>query len=581
MSTDNQHKPNAGRGRRNAKRRRSSPAAKSQKNSVEKDNIQASTAEQQPTQAQSPESISTEAEPQLEKTDTLAVTPKQEETPVITDNAQAAADKQQPSQPVAENITTTETVVKAETSKSQDADQIAKSQTKPLINDKQGEKKKMSSTNTSSKGTANKANKTAETKPVVAQQTPQKSGSGFAGLIAFVALLTSAAAGYGVYTNWEVMKKEKDAATETIANLKQQLKSQIESSQAAIKTEVNQSQQAMQQEVIKKQDEIQNSLSTKSQELQTLAQKVETSADDKISTAEANLSKAQLELGKATHTIQETQKKQDSLQVSIDGLYSRLGNTSKEWAIAEADYLLKVANHRLQLEQDVTTAIQALTLADKRLASIDDPALTEVRNIIAQELISLQTLPVPDQSGIAMQLTQLQNKVDQLPLKAHSMPVSRNTKPFEASDAPHVKGWAAVPGAVMKTLKDLVVVRYNDKPIEPLLSPEQVNNIQETLKLKLEQARVVLFRGAQKEYDANMDLAIAWTKDNFNMDDVATKKFVDTLNYLKDKQVALKTPDISASIRSLHKVAKRMELKIPHMESNANNNDNSNNVAMK
>ncbi|MDX1812069.1 MAG: uroporphyrinogen-III C-methyltransferase, partial [Gammaproteobacteria bacterium] len=181
---------------------------------------------------------------------------------------------------------------------------------------------------------------------------------------------------------------------------------------------------------------------------------------------------------------------------------------------------------------------------------------------------------------IAMQLTELQDKVDQLPLNARTQPTHKNTQQFAAGDAPQLEGWAAVPGAVMETLKGLVVVSYNDKPIEPLLSAEQISNLHENLKLKLEQARLVLFRGDQKEYQANMDLAIAWAEKYFNTDEVATKKFVDTLNYLKSKQIDLKVPDISSSLRALRSVSKRMEINIPSMDNNAKLEDDSTNVAM-
>lgn len=58
----------------------------------------------------------------------------------------------------------------------------------------------------------------------------------------------------------------------------------------------------------------------------------------------------------------------------------------KDWLMAETEYLIQLANHRLLLEKDVTTAIVALESADKRLAEISDPALLKVRNIIAKDI---------------------------------------------------------------------------------------------------------------------------------------------------------------------------------------------------
>jgi len=430
---------------------------------------------------------------------------------------------------------------------------------------------------------ARKANKTTEIAPQSKVAEQQKSGSGLATTVAVLAFILSASASYGIYWNWQQMQEEKNASAATIASLQQQLKSELTKSQAALKSELSQSTESIKSEVSQTQQTIQSELASKTQALETLAQTIETTTTEKIAAAEANLTSAQAELGKANSGIKETQKRQESLEVSIDGLYNRMGNTSRDWVIAEADYLLKVANHRLQLEQDVTTSIQALTLADKRINSLDEPALNEVRNIIAQELVALETLAIPDQAGVAMQLTELQAQVDQLPLNARTLPAQSETPEFEADDAMTVDKWEALPVAILDVLKGLVSVTHLDEPLGPTMSPEQIKNLHENLKLKLEQARMVLLRGDQALYDSNMQLAISWTEQFFNTEEVPTKKFVDTLNYLKAKPVTLKTPDISSSLRTLRKVAKRLEMNIPSLEKNAQNelDKNSSDLAMK
>lgn len=412
---------------------------------------------------------------------------------------------------------------------------------------------------------AKKANKTQEMVPAPVA-TQQKSGSGFATTLAAFAFVLSSAAGYGIYWNWQQMMQEQNNSAETIAALRKQLETELQKSQNTLQSEISSAKDSIQSEVSQVAAAVKEELSSKSQELQNLTQQIESATTEKITSAEEKLTNAQAELGKANHGIIETQKRQQSLEVSIDGLYSRLGNTSRDWVIAEADYLLKVANHRLQLEQDVTTTIQALTLADKRLNSLGDPALNEVRNVIAQELVSLETLAIPDQAGVSMQLTELQNQVDQLPLKGRERPVSSETD-IKADDAMQVENWQKLPLAIAEVLKGLVVVSEDDRQVS--LSPEQIRNIHENLKLKLEQARIVLLRGKQDLYESNMQLALEWIEKHFNADEVATKKFVDTIAYLKSKPVTLQTPDISSSLRTLRKVAKRLELNIPNLEENA------------
>ncbi|NIR97783.1 MAG: enzyme of heme biosynthesis, partial [Gammaproteobacteria bacterium] len=67
------------------------------------------------------------------------------------------------------------------------------------------------------------------------------------------------------------------------------------------------------------------------------------------------------------------------MQNSLEALHTELGRGRREWAIAEIEYYLRIANQRLQLLRDVDTATTALKLADQRLRALGDPALYEVR----------------------------------------------------------------------------------------------------------------------------------------------------------------------------------------------------------
>lgn len=505
----------------------------------------------------------------------------EQSTQTLTIDAEIAQLMTQPNAPEAESTlkSTLSSIESTQHSDISDAKDTKKAQStraetsENSIITQQGDRKNTMapSTNDTSKTEAKKANKTTESTPTPAPVIVQKSGSGFATTMASFAFILSVAAGGGIYWTWQQMQIEKAESASTISTLQQQLESELRKSQAALQSDLSSTQAAIKSELTQASASIRSELDSKAAAIEALTKNIESTTSSKIAGAEERFVAAQAELGKANHSIKETQKRQQSLEISIDGLYSRIGNTSRDWVIAEADYLLKIANHRLQLEQDVTTSIQALTLADQRINSLQDPALTEVRNVIAQELVTLQTLPIPDQAGIAMQLTELQNRIDKLPLNARTLPTQQALAPASADDAMKVESWEALPSAIWGVLEDLITVSYNDKPMEALLSPTQVKHLHENLKLKLEQARMVLLRGDQALYTANMDLAINWTEEFFNTEEIATKKFIDTLTYLKGKQVILQVPDISSSLRALRKVSRRLEIHAPGINNNASN----------
>ena len=458
--------------------------------------------------------------------------------------------------------------------KSADKKNTAPESSTSITNQLGDTKEKMATSNSNPEKTeAKKANKTTES--IAAPAPVQKTGSGGATVLAVFAIILTCGGGYWI---WDQMNIERQNSASTIAALQQQLESQlaksqqaIASSQDALRNEINQTKSEIKASASETQQSISTELTTKSMAIESMAKLIESSTAAKISAAESNLTTAQAELGKANLNIKETQKRQASLETSLEAVYARIGNTSREWVIAEADFLLQIANHRLQLERDVTTSMQALALADKRINSLSDPALNEVRNVIAQELMALQTLPVPDQAAVSNQLAALQDQVDQLPLAARTQPTHTKVADFKADDAMEVESWQVLPVAILDVLKGMVSVNYNDKPLEPLLSPEQVRNLHENLKLKLEQARIVSLRGDAELYAANLDLAINWTNKHFNGEEVSTKKFIEALNHLKTKQIVLKTPDITRSLNILRSVAKRLDMNLPSMNNNASN----------
>lgn len=61
------------------------------------------------------------------------------------------------------------------------------------------------------------------------------------------------------------------------------------------------------------------------------------------------------------HTLEEDQQ---SISHRISLLAALMGRSERGWTLAEVEYLLRIANQRLQLQRDVSTAEQALQAAD-------------------------------------------------------------------------------------------------------------------------------------------------------------------------------------------------------------------------
>ena len=87
------------------------------------------------------------------------------------------------------------------------------------------------------------------------------------------------------------------------------------------------------------------------------------------------------------------------------------------WLRAEAEYHLALANSELALAGRWESAITALGRADRALAELGATALRPVREAIAEELIALNAVSLPDVEGIAFALARLEQEAAELPLR--------------------------------------------------------------------------------------------------------------------------------------------------------------------
>jgi len=259
----------------------------------------------------------------------------------------------------------------------------------------------------------------------------------------------------------------------------------------------------------------------------------------------------------AKSRFKDVEQRQTLLKANLDGLYSRISNISKDWLIAEADYLIKVANHRLTLEKDIGTAIMALALADKKLKAVGEPALVEVRESIARQLADLEATPKIDIAGYSDKLVAITSNIDGLPLMGR---VAEGSKISESERNVELDGenWSQIMSSAGEAMMKLVTVRHNERPIDALIQPEQIKFLEENLRLKIEQARLALLQKDQALFQSNLKLVDNWIKLYYNTDDSKTQSVLTELASLKEVNLAPALPDVSLASKALHTVIARM-----------------------
>jgi uroporphyrin-3 C-methyltransferase len=212
--------------------------------------------------------------------------------------------------------------------------------------------------------------------------------------------------------------------------------------------------------------------------------------------------------------------------------------------------LLLIANRRLQLARDASSALAALRAADHQLELLASPNLLPVRREIAKEIAQLETLERADIVGMSLRLGGAAERLDQLPLAA-----DLRAQPQVAAAANENETGSG--RSIWRDILGLVSVRHQDKVRRPLLAPEQQYFVRENLRLMLYGAQHALLQGNVATYKQNLDTAARWLHEYFDQESAVVDATQRELETLRATPIMNQLPDITGSLELLRKTADR------------------------
>ncbi len=236
-----------------------------------------------------------------------------------------------------------------------------------------------------------------------------------------------------------------------------------------------------------------------------------------------------------------------TLDQVLDELSSEQETDERDWLHAEAAYLLRLANQRLQLERDVTGAAALLRTADERLREADNPSLVPIRREIASELAALEAVPRVDRTGLWLSLNAQQQQIASQPL---SQEVEEVTVRSGMEEAP-TGTWQQQLSRFGQELKELVTIRHHDAELEALITPEQESYLRQSVRLVLEQSQLALLKEEQELFEASLDKALTLIEGYYDTDASGVQSVTERLRELKAQAIRPELPDISGSQQAL------------------------------
>ncbi len=220
----------------------------------------------------------------------------------------------------------------------------------------------------------------------------------------------------------------------------------------------------------------------------------------------------------------------------------------EDWLLAEAEYLLRLANQRLIMTGDVAAAQALLNSADAVLRELDDVALHGARGAVAADIAALRAVPRIDTEGVYLRLAALIEQAGSLVI--FQMPDVEAQPDPEPADDWQGRLRQGYESALLK-LSDYIIIRRRDVPMQALMDPQWEGLVRQNLRMLLEQTQVALLSGNQVLYNESLQRAEHWAGEFIESDEAAAQAVVREITELRAMTIAVDLPDISRSLRAV------------------------------
>jgi uroporphyrin-3 C-methyltransferase len=232
----------------------------------------------------------------------------------------------------------------------------------------------------------------------------------------------------------------------------------------------------------------------------------------------------------------------ESLQQSV------ISSPDFEWKIFEADYLLGIANQKLQLESDVSAAIAMIVAADAALVGSGSNRVFAVRQSIANDLTSLRGVDAFDRQGVYLRIGALIQEIDNIDLVSSMREKFENSTESDSSIVQPAPTSSDMVTSSLEFLSTIFVWRQLDQAPNTTLAVEQGEFIKQNLKLMLEQSQLALLMKEQNVYVEILTKSSDWLGRYAVMNSSAVRLIFDELQLLSNTDINPVLPEISESL---------------------------------
>ncbi|MCO4799137.1 MAG: uroporphyrinogen-III C-methyltransferase [Colwelliaceae bacterium] len=229
-------------------------------------------------------------------------------------------------------------------------------------------------------------------------------------------------------------------------------------------------------------------------------------------------------------------------------------NQPSDWLIHEAEYLIRIASRTIWLEHDTTAAINLLKDADARIKELNDPQFLSIRQLIREDIEALKLMPTLNTEEVILSLLAMNKQLPKLSFSMANIPESQTVEQdLELSQ--DTADWRSnLAKTWQKFLDDFITIRRRAGDIEPLMSPNNQQNLKENLALKIQQAQWAASEEKPNLFTQSLNDIQQWLTQYFDLGHLETAKFYQGIQLLKNETISYDYPSKLLSLNAIRKV---------------------------
>ena len=285
------------------------------------------------------------------------------------------------------------------------------------------------------------------------------------------------------------------------------------------------------------------------QQLAELEQQLASKAGNAMITE--SLSPLKGDIGSLGKKIDELGLEQQELRASSEKLYELFGRDKNDWQLAEVEYLMRVAQHKLILQDDFEGAAITLQAASDKIGLTGDPGLLPVRVMISEEIAELKTRKRADLVGITLILAQLGRQARVLQ-PGFAVRIDETLSEPVAIEAP--QDWFDRFRVFIDSL-----VKVRNEATEPSEIEANIVDVGETLQDNLKLARWAVLERDARQYQLLLEQSLRLFGEFYDLDNAANNEFMTQLQDLQKMVLKPEKPDITGSLYELQRILSQRE----------------------